>query len=130
MAFRYPSGSNTFSISFESTGMVVSATRDQSQFSLPKYMQYVPVKKRVFRYLKLDLDEPARIVNTQGFAWAPGQAAPTMDNIGAFQYVDGSTVKYAYPWTLPQEDIDQAEWQIESSQTGIIMQKAMTVRTI
>ena len=129
-AMQYPSASNTFSISFESTGMVVSATRDPNQFSLPKYMQYVGVTKRTFRYLQLDLDEPARIVTSQEFAWAPGQAAPTQNNIGAFQYVDNTTTKYAYAWTLPMEDIDQAEWNIESSQIGIIMQKAMTNRVI
>lgn len=130
MAFRTPSASNTFSISWDSTHMLVSSTRDPEQFKLAQYIQYVPTKTRVFRYLKLDLDEPARVPTTQEFAWAPGTDRPTAGNVGAFQYVDSSTVKYAYPWTLPQEALDQAEFQLESSQTGIIKQKAMTVRTM
>ena len=131
MAFRFPSGSNTFSISWESTGMIVSATRDRDKFKLPRYIQYVPTKQRVFRYLKLDLDEPARVVNSHEFLWAPGQGAPSgEENLGAFQYVDAATKKYAYAWTLPDEAVDQAEWDLEASQTGIIAQKAMTNRTM
>lgn len=130
MAFRYPSGSNTFLPRWDQTGILVSATRDPSKFKLPQYIQYVGVKARYFPYLKLDLDEPTRIVTSQEYAWAPGQDAPVEGNIGAFQYVFASTVKYAYPWTLPQEAIDQAEWPIESSQMGIVMSKAMTNRTI
>lgn len=130
MAFRYPSSTNVFSISWESTGMIVSATRDPAAFKLARYIQYVETKNRIFRYLKLDLDEPARIPTQQEFAWAPGQNAPTGDNVGAFQYVDTSTLKYAFPWTLPEESVDQAEWQIEKSQMGIVAQKAMTNRTI
>jgi hypothetical protein len=130
MAYRLPSATNVFSISFESTYMVVSATRDPKKFKLAKYIQLVPTKTRVFRYLKLDLDEPARVVTSQDFAWAPGQNAPDVPNVGAFQFVDTGTTKYAYPWTLPQESVDQAEWDIENSQMGIVQQKAMTNRTI
>lgn len=130
MAFRSPSPSNTFSINFESTGMIVSSTRDPGEFKLPSYIQYVSTPQRVFRYLKLDLDEPARIVATQEYAWAPGQAAPTEPNIGAFTFVDNATTKYGYGWVLPDEAIDQAEWQLESSQMGIVKSKAMTQRTI
>jgi hypothetical protein len=130
MAYRLPSSSNTFSISFESTYMVISATRDPKKFKLAKYIQYVPTKTRVFRYLKLDLDEPARVVQSSDYSWAPGGEAPTVPNVGAFQFVDTATTKYAYPWTLPQESVDQAEWDIENSQMGIIQQKAMTNRTM
>jgi len=131
MAFRFPSGSNTFSISWESTHMIVSATRDPSKFKLAQYLQYVPTKQRVFRYLKLDLDEPVRMVSQQEFLWAPGQAAPTgEDNIGAFQYTDSATKKYAYAWTMSDEALDQAEWDLNASQMGIVSQKAMTQRVI
>lgn len=131
MAYRLPSGSNTFSISFDSTGMIVSATRDPSQFALARYVQYVETKTKVFRYLKLDLDEPGRITSQNDYFWAPGQDAPTgPDNVGAFSFFDSSTVKYAFAWTLPDEAIDQAEWGLKESQMGIIQQKAMTSRTM
>lgn len=130
MAFKYPSASNTFIPDFEATGVIVSATRDPAQFKLAKYMQYVTVSERVFYYLKLDLEEPARVVNTQDYAWAPGQDAPQNGNVGDFQFVQSSTTKYAYPWVLPQEAIDQAAWDIQASQTGIVQQKMMTNRTI
>lgn len=130
MAYRLPSATNVFSISFESTYMIVSATRDPKKFKLAKYVQYVPTKTRVFRYLKLDLDEPARVVQSSDYSWAPGGEAPAVPNIGAFQFVDTGTTKYAYPWTLPQEAVDQAEWDIENSQMGIVQSKAMTNRTM
>jgi hypothetical protein len=130
MAYRLPSGSNTFVPSWETTGLVVSATRDPDQFKLADYMQYVPVNERVFYYLRLDLDEPARVVTTQEYAWAPGQQAPSYDNIGAFTFVQDSTTKYGYPWVLPDEAIDQSAWDIRSSQMGIVQSKCMTNRTI
>ena len=130
MAYRYPSGSNTFVPSFEATHLIVSATRDPGEFKLAKWMQYVPVDERVFYYLKLDLDEPARVVTSQEYEWAPGQAAPNYDNIGTFQFVQASTIKYAYPWVLPEEALDQAAWDIKSSQMGIVQSKMMTNRTI
>lgn len=130
MAFSRPSGSNTFTPNFDATGMVVSATRNPDQFALADYMQYVNVSERVFYYARLDLDEPARIENTQMFQWAPGQEAPSYNGIGSFAFVQDSTAKYAYPWVLPQEAIDQAAWDLESSQMGIVQSKCMTNRTI
>lgn len=129
MAFRSPSATNTFIPSYETQYALVSATRDPTQFKLARYIQYVKADERVFYYLKLDLDEPARLVTQQEFLWAPGQAAPTEPNIGAFQFVQSSTLKYGFGWIQPNESIDQAEWDLESSQMGIVSQKAMTNRT-
>jgi hypothetical protein len=130
MAYGYPSGSNTFVAQWEATLPIVSATRDASKFAFADYVEYKTVEKRWFRYIRLDLDEPARVVTTQEFAWAPGQDAPGVPNIGAFTYVDAATTKYAFPWTMAQEAIDQADWDIPASQLGIIQQKAMTNRVI
>ena len=130
MAYGYPSGSSTFIPSFEASHLVVSATRDPGQFKLARYMQYLPVDERVFYYLKLDLDEPARVVTTQEYQWAPGQTAPTEGNLGPFTFVQAATTKYAFPWILPDEAVEQAAWDIRASQMGIIQQKVMTARTI
>src|SRR5271166_6950694 len=100
MAYGFPGGANVFVPSWEATHLIVSATRDPGQFRLARWAQYVPVKERVFYYLKLDLDEPARVVSSNQYAWAPGQMAPNFDNIGTFQFVQSFTTKYAYPWVL------------------------------
>lgn len=130
MAFRSPSGSNTFVPSYNITLALVQATRDPSSFKLARYLQYVKTDLRVFYYCKLDLDEPARLVTQQEFLWAPGQDAPTYNNIGAFQFVQAATLKYGFGWILPNEAIDQAEWDLDASQMGIVSQKAMTNRTM
>lgn len=131
MAYRSPSATNTFIPSWDSTKVLVQATRNQDEFKLARYIQYVPTKTKWFRYLKLDMDEPARVVATNEFVIAPGQAMDTgPNNIGAFTFVDSSTLKYSYGWVLPDEAIDQAEWDLRGSQMGIIHQKAMTVRTM
>ena len=130
MAFRSPSGSNTFTPAYKETLALVSATRDPASFKLARYIQYVKTDLRVAYYLKLDLDEPARVVTQQEFLWAPGQDAPTYNNIGDFQFVQFATLKYGFGWVLPNESIDQAQWDLDSSQMGIVGQKAMTNRTM
>ena len=130
MAYRSPSGSNTFTPAYELTLALVQATRDPGSFKLAKYIQYVKTDLRVFYYCRLDLDEPARLVTQQEFLWAPGQDAPTYGNIGAFQFIQAATLKYGFGWILPNEAIDQAAWDLDASQMGLVSQKAMTNRVM
>lgn len=126
----YPSGMNTFFPSFEATGQVISFTRNPASFKVNQYVQNVPVTKDVGYYLKLDIDQPARLVNEADFAWEDGADAPMgEDNLGAFQYFEYRTKRRAYAFTLGQKAIQQADWSILASQAGIVAQQAMTNRT-
>lgn len=131
MAFRMPSATNTFIPSWEATHTLIAYTRNPKKFRLSKYVEYKKTAKRDAFYLKLDPDQPARIIDDSMFAWAPGGDAPRgYNNIGNFQFSEFRTKKRAFPYTLPYEAVDQAEWQIQQQHAGLTLQQSMTLRTI
>lgn len=131
MAFRFPSGTNTFIPSWEATHTLIAYTRDPKKFRLSKYVEYKKTTKRDAFYLKLDPDQPARIIDDSMFAWAPGADAPRgYNNIGNFQFTEFRCKKRAFPYSLPYEAVDQAEWGIQDQHAGLTLQQSMTLRTI
>ncbi len=130
MTARLPGGYNTYIPSFEASGQVISMTRDTESFKLPQYVQYVTTKKDVGFYLKLDIDQPARVVDDSDHVWEDGQDAPTgTDNLGNFEYVQYRTKRRAYAFNLGNKAVEQADWKILASQAAIVAQQAMTNRT-
>lgn len=131
MASRMPSGTNTFIASFEAGAVVVSFTRDPKKFKHAGYVEYRPTKKDVSFYLKLDVDQPARVIDDSLFGWADGAEAPKgANNIGNFVFAEYRTKRRAFPFSLGMKAVEQAAWDILAQHAGIVAQQAMTLRTI
>src|SRR5208337_660254 len=122
------SQSNTFIPNWESSHTLISFTRDPKNFKVASYVEYKETKKRDAYYLKLDLDQPARVIDDSLFGWADGAEAPRGEyNVGGFIWTEFRTKRRAFPYTLGYQAVDQADWEIENQNSGIVMQQAMTL---
>jgi hypothetical protein len=134
MSAAYPGGSNTFVPSHEASGkMVVDFSRNAKKFAIAKYAQLVPVKKNVGYYLKMTIDECARVLDASGnnFDWAPGNDAPHgNDGTESFEWKGFQTQRKAYAFNLDYLTVEQASWDILAQHGRIKAQQAMTVRTM
>lgn len=132
MVAQFPSGSNTFVPSHDATNRLrIDFSRDPKKFALNRYCQIVLVKEVYGYYLKMTIEEAARI-STDGaeYAWPDGAVAPTgQEGTESFEYLAFRCIRYAYPFVLGKLSTDQASWDIMGSHTAIHRQKAMTNRT-
>jgi hypothetical protein len=117
------------------TGTVVGYIRDPREFALPRYCQFVETPSVTGVYYKLDPDHPVRIPAKANFAWAPGARAPQGHaNIGDFEIDNFQCERLAFPFTLDQEGVQQAQayagWDPVTYEAKAMAQQAMTLRTI
>jgi hypothetical protein len=134
MAAAFPSGTNTFIPSFEASGMLqVAYSRNPKSFRLNQWCQIVPVKKGQGYYLAITAEEADRIINTNNsdFVWGDGESAPDgNDNLESFQFLPFFTQRYAFPFTIGDKAVDQADFKLLAAHAGIAAQKAMTARAV
>lgn len=129
-----PSGYNTFIPDHESSGrMVVDFSRDPKKFALPRYCQYVPVKKNTGFYLEMTVEEAGRIVDTDmaNFYWPDGAEAPkSRDALEEFNFLPYRTKRYAPDFVLGDLTAEQATWDVMAQHLRIKSQQMMTGRTV
>lgn len=133
MVAAFPSSQNVFVKDHAATGnMVVDFSRNED-WALNKYVQVVPVTKPAGYYLKMTIEEAARIINTDlaEFAWADNADAP-QDNDGteSFEFKEFLTRRYKYGFRIGQRTEQVASWDITSQHSRLKGQQAMTARTL
>jgi len=131
MAAGYPGGHNIYVPSHEASGgLITGFSRNPKKFPLLRYIKLIPVKKEVGYYLRITAEEAGRVVNLMDSVWPLGHEAPTGDeNLESFQYSPYATTRRVYPYAIPTETVDQADWKVEVIMAGIQAAKAMTTRT-
>ena len=133
MAAAFPSAYNTFIPSHDATNkMVIDFARNIKDFAVNKYTHVVPVKAVTGYYLKMTVEECARILHSdlRNFVWADGQPAPEgNDGNESFEYFPYRTIRRAFAFLLGDLTIDQASWDILAQNASIKARQAMTART-
>lgn len=132
-----PSATNTFiptaaSSSEATAGLVVNFSRNPSDFGLPNWASYTPVKKWTGFYRRVNLDQMARILDVKGNdnKWPYGADAPELTwNLEAFAWMPFSTQRFAYGFQLPDEAEQQGDFSVIAQQNAIEAMRAMTQRT-
>lgn len=130
--FVRPGATNTYVRNHDATGnLIVSFSRAISDFPLPKYVQYRPVKKTTGLYLRIKPENCARIVNSnlEDFVWPDGADAPKMPNMSEFKYEDYRTERFLFPWQLGYKTRNEADWPLGPVNKEECAQQAMTGRT-
>lgn len=128
----YPSGTNTYVVNAEATGnLQIEYSRNPEKFALPRYAAYRGVTKMSGYYWRFDPSESIRIQNVNDNAWPPSQKAPDgRDGTVQFSLAPYVTKRWAFPFSLDQEGINQADFDIVAAHSRVHAQKAMTHRTI
>jgi hypothetical protein len=133
MSQVYPGGSNTFIPSFESSGkLAVDFSRNPSKFKLMDYVGLVKVEKRVGLYLKHDWDESVRTSSDGAeWLWADGAAADASDSYveKGFEWLPYATKRFKFEFSLGDQAVSQAAWDIVASHANSAASLAMTLRT-
>ncbi len=132
MVAQFASGVNTFVLDHEASHKLrIDFSRDPKKFGLNRYAQIVPVTKMAGYYLKMTIEEAARVsADGAEYAWPDGAEAPNgADGLESFEYLGFLTKRFAYPFRLGEHAVDQASWDIIGNHTQIHRQKAMTKRT-
>ena len=127
----YPGGSNTYTPSWEATGLIVKYTRNPSYFRINKYVKDLKVPKDQGYYLTLSGEDPYRVVSTNDYLWEDSADAPGgRQERQAFGFLPYRTARYCFPFNLGRKSVDQAEWPILAEHAQMAAAKAMTVRTL
>jgi hypothetical protein len=130
-----PSAFNTFIpvMNGEATaGLVVNFSRNPNTFGLPKWCSYTPVGKWTGLWLRMNIDQCARILDAKGNnnVWARGQDAPELTwNLEGFAWQQFYCTRYLYGYQLPRESEQQADFSVVSQQNAVEAMRAMTQRT-
>lgn len=127
-----PSSTNVFVPDHQASGdLVIGYSRNTTDFNLPRYVKYFPCSKSVGLYMKLSSQEQVRVVNTNDFRWADGQARPQhTDGLELADWLYFHTHRYDYGFTLGQMTANQASWGIVNAHSRIHATQCMTARTI
>lgn len=131
----YPSGTNTFipTMNGEATaGLVVNFSRNPKDFKLPRWASYTPVKRWQGYYLRMNIDQCARVLDIKGNRniWPRGNDAPQLTwNTEAFAWQSFMTERYAYGFVIPDDAEQQGDFSPTTQNNAVEAQRAMTQRT-
>jgi hypothetical protein len=107
----------------------VEFTRSVNSFALTRYAQIVPTSKMQGYYLRQDVNDNVRVPDTKRFAWPLGNDRPTGEQ-NAFDFIQYTTQRFAFPFYIPQETTQQAAWDVVAQHARSKAQLAMTARTV
>ena len=107
----------------------VEFTRSVNSFALTRYAQIVPTTKMTGYYLRQDVSDNVRVSDQNEFAWPLGNDRPTGKQ-NAFDFIQYTTQRYAFPFYIPQETTQQAAWDVVAQHARSRAQLAMTRRTM
>jgi hypothetical protein len=132
MTYVYPSGTNTFVPNARATGnLQIEFSRNPESFALPNYAATRSVDKTTGYFWQIDPSEAIRIQGRNDYAWPPSQEAPDgRDGTARFQLAPYTTNRWAFPFTLDAQGVEQADFDIVAAHSRIHAQKAMTHRTL
>lgn len=133
MVYAYPSGASTHVQTFGKDSLIIDFSRNQRDFSVNRYMQIVPVKKTTDLYLKMGIDECARIINGDlaEFAWPDAADRPSgSDGTEQFTFLSYICKRYIYNAYLGKIAQSNADWDIVQQHARIKAAQAMTSRTV
>lgn len=132
MTYVYPSGTNTFVPNPAATGnLQIEFSRNPESFALPQYAAYRGVDKTQGLFWQIDPSEAIRIQGKNDYAWPPSQEAPDgRDGTARFQLAPYTCNRWAFPFTLDSQGVEQADFDIVAAHSRIHAQKAMTHRTL
>lgn len=132
----YPSGTNTFipTMNSEATaGLVVNFSRNPKDFPLPRWASYTPVKRHKGFFLRMNIDQCARVIDPKGNnnIWPRGADAPELTyNLEAFGWMPFSTERYLYGFQLADDAERQGDFSPMTQNNAVEAQRAMTQRTV
>ncbi len=133
MAFSYPGGTNTF-VPLDITGnLQVGYSRNGAKFAVNQITKLTPVKKMKGDYIYFNPLDLARLPGglTAQNKWAPGTPRPTgFNNAQGFELRNFTCERYAFPVTLDQLGVEQAEWPVIKINSEAAAQLAMTNRAL
>lgn len=132
MSYSYPSSSNTYVPSSEATAnAIMGYSRNPSKFPINRYLQKVPVNREFFYVNNWKSEQAARVTNLNASLWHDGNDAPSgAFNDEAFEFELIKTARRAYPFRAGDLAAEQASWQLLSADAGMVLQQAMTERTM
>lgn len=133
MVYAYPTGASTHVQSFGRDSLLIDFSRNQKDFSVNKYMQIVPVQKTTDLFLRMGIDECARIINGDlaEFAWPDAADRPSgSDGTEQFTFLPYMTKRYLFNAYLGRIAQSNADWDIVQQHARIKAAQAMTARTV
>lgn len=133
MAQSMPSGTNTFIPQMVQDNLIVGFARNKDDYSVNKYVQIIPTPKNRAYYMKIDGSTAVRLTNTdlRNIVWPDGQKRPDMDNdVAEFEFVQIDTKRHNFGFTVGQLAVEQAQWDVVSTNAGFAANRAMVARTI
>lgn len=127
----YPGGNNTFIPSFASSGSLqVSYSRNPATFNINKYSALIKVNKRIGYYQRRELDESVRTsANGAEWLWQDGMAAGDNYVEQGFSWEAYNCRRYQFPFSLGDQSVSQAEWDVVAAYASTAASIAMTLRT-
>lgn len=134
MAYSFPSGTNTFIPSFDTTGrLIVDFSRNVKSFKVNNYITLTPVKQDVGYYARMDTSNVMRIlgVNAASAAWADGSQRPVGTyNARPFEFEPYRTQRFCETIQLGYKAVEQAAFDVKNVNMNSLAQRQMTRRTL
>jgi hypothetical protein len=134
MAIGYPSATNMYVPNHAaSQSLVVGFSRSPNTFRVSDYTQYVNAKKMQGLYYVWASRQAARILTSDDAEhdWWDGEAAPTgTNNLEGGQWQQFLTRRKAYPFTMGNLTVKQADFPILAAESAVCAQQCMTARTL
>lgn len=129
-----PGQDNTYVKDHAASGrMLVEFSRNPKDFALPNYTQIRPVSKQTGYYLKIDARQARRLNGgeLQDYVWPDSHPRPKpRNNAQQFNFHDYECIRRNFGQPIGDLAREQADWNMEDTQEGILAQKAMTARTL
>lgn len=136
MAYTQVGGSNPFIPTYdgEATGnLVMEYSRNPKSFPLLQYSELRPVTLSRGYYLRIEPQNAARVMTTDGheFAWPPSADRPTgTDNQARFQFASYFCQRRAFSVRLDNRAVQMSAWPVAETELREKAQQAMTQRTV
>lgn len=134
MAAMYTGPQNVFIPDHAASGkLVVDFSRNLKKFAIARWAQIIPVQKTMGYYLRMTLEEAARILQSDGsnMAWPDGADRPKgEENLESHEFLPFLTKRFAPTVPLGDLTVDNATWDLIAHYAGIRAHQAMTLRTV
>lgn len=107
----------------------VEFTRSVNTFAITRYAQLVPTTKEAGFYLRQDPTDAIRLPSLNAHKWAKGQDRPAGTQ-NSFDFLPYATERFNYGFYVPNETVQQADWDVVAQHARTKMTLAMTGRTL
>jgi hypothetical protein len=128
--FRAPSATNVVLPS--DVGQIIAWMRKPENFTINKWMQYVPVKTMQFLWMRLSRDASVRVVNTNEMVWPSGASRKSRGNDKATLFAEqtGVCIRRDESGNVPWLENEQSHrWDILATDMRRCASVMMTGRT-